>query len=52
MIEFHSVAVLTAASTGIQLVAPVERDYVVGTQFHPEKSGEAGLEILSRFLAM
>jgi glutamine amidotransferase len=36
----------------IPIAAVVGRDNVLGCQFHPEKSGEAGLKVLRRFLRM
>ncbi len=35
---------------GSRLAVAVERGKVFATQFHPEKSGEVGMEILRRFL--
>ena len=35
-----------------ELTAAVQRDNVIGTQFHPEKSGEVGLNILRAFVEM
>lgn len=37
---------------GVRIAAVIGRDNVMGCQFHPEKSGEIGLKILRRFLAL
>jgi len=42
-------AVLATAEYGVDLTAAVARDNVMGCQFHPEKSGEVGLNILRAF---
>ncbi len=41
--------VTSTAEYGVPLTASAERGNVYGTQFHPEKSGEAGLLLLRAF---
>ncbi len=43
--------VLATVDYGIEVPAVVGRGTVVGAQFHPEKSGRVGLEMLRRFAA-
>jgi len=43
----------TATTThGGSFASVVERDRVFGTQWHPEKSGDTGLQVLSNFVAL
>lgn len=41
--------VIATTDYGTAVCAAVGRGYVMGCQFHPEKSGEAGLQILKNF---
>ena len=54
----HSYAALDAGDAavalcdhGVTFVAAVEREHVLAVQFHPEKSGEAGAQVLRNFVA-
>lgn len=40
------------ADYGLQIPAMIHKDKVVGAQFHPEKSGDVGLGILEKFVAL
>ncbi len=42
-------SLIAAAEYGIELTAAVAKDNVMGCQFHPEKSGRVGLNILRAF---
>ena len=43
--------VLTTTDYGYSFVSAVQRGRIVGTQFHPEKSGAAGARVLANFLS-
>ena len=45
-------SVIATAEYGKELTAAVQKDNVMGCQFHPEKSGEVGLNILRAFCEM
>jgi glutamine amidotransferase len=44
--------VVAASDYGTSVPAVVERDNLVGVQFHPEKSGEVGAKMIRNFIAM
>ncbi len=45
-------SVIATAEYGKEITAAVQKDNVMGCQFHPEKSGEVGLNILRAFCEM
>ncbi len=43
-------AILTTTDYGYEFVSGVQKGNMIATQFHPEKSGRSGLQILKNFL--
>jgi len=43
--------ILTTTDYGYEFVSAIQKGTMVATQFHPEKSGKAGLKLLENFLA-
>jgi len=43
--------ILTTTDYGYEFVSAIQKGTMVATQFHPEKSGRAGLQVLENFLA-
>jgi len=48
----HSSDICAASSYGVSIAAVVQKDNILGMQFHPEKSGETGLAILNNIKEM
>lgn len=45
-------AVLTTTQYGCEFVSAVQRDNILGTQFHPEKSHANGLRLVENFIGL
>ena len=51
VVPTDEMVILTTTDYGDEFVSAVQKGNLVATQFHPEKSGQAGLRLLENFLA-
>ena len=42
----------TTKYNDIKITAAVKKDLIIGCQFHPEKSGQNGIELINKFLGL
>ena len=42
--------ILTSTNYGFEYTSAIERDNIYGTQFHPEKSHDAGFQMIKNFI--
>ena len=42
--------VLTTTDYGLEFVSGIQKENITATQFHPEKSGDAGIKVLKNFI--
>jgi len=50
VISDDDTVILTTTNYGYEFVSGIQKDNIIATQFHPEKSGSAGLTVLRNFL--
>ena len=50
--ENKSNLLATTRYNDIKITAAVKKDLIIGCQFHPEKSGQNGIELINKFLSL
>ena len=50
MVSEDASVILTTTNYGCEFISSIQKGNIIATQFHPEKSGRAGLAILHNFL--
>ena len=50
MYKDHKKDIIATSNHGHEITAAINKNNIYGTQFHPEKSQDLGLQILENFL--